>query len=183
FDHPAMSAARAAVDLVLKVHEPFPALAVDRHWTLIAANAPVKFFMDGAAKHLVSGPVNVLRLSLHPEGLGPRIINYRDYRAHVLSHLDRQINVSGDATLAALRAELDAYPVPAAAAPPRPQTAIEATGVVVPLRLRTASITLSFFSTITMFGTPIEVTLSELAIEQFFPADDVTANYLRQNAK
>ncbi len=178
-EHPSMAAARHAVELVLKSHEPFPALAVDRHWTLIAANTTVKVFLEGAATHLIAPPVNVLRLSLHPEGLGPRIVNYRDWRAHILAQLDRQIDVSGDSVLAALRSELASYPVPPGALPPTAQHAKETAGVVVPFQLKTPTGVLSFFSTITMFGTPIEITLSELAIEQFFPADETTANYLR----
>src|SRR5688572_22653930 len=111
-DDPALAAARRAVDLVLKGHEPFPALAVDRHWNLVAANSVLPRLLEGAAPALLAPPVNVLRLSLHPDGLAPRIANLRQWREHLLERLEQQVTVTGDATLAALHAELAAYPVP-----------------------------------------------------------------------
>jgi transcriptional regulator with XRE-family HTH domain len=178
-DDPALLAARNAVDLVLSGHEPYPALAVDRHWTLIAANRAVMPLLAGAADDLLRPPVNVLRLSLHPAGLAPRIENFSQWRGHVLNRLARQVDVSADTVLASLHAELKALPVPEA---PDPEPIIE-TGhadVVVPLRLRTDAGPLSFFSTTTVFGTAVDVTLSELAIEAFFPADAATAEALRR---
>lgn len=168
-DDPALAAARRAVELVLKAHEPFPALAVDRHWRLVAANAGVAPLLVGAAPELLVPPVNVLRLSLHPDGVAPRIVNLAEWRAHILHRLEAQVAASGDPVLAALLAELRAYPggsVPGGDG---------YGGVAVPLRLRAGAATLSFLSTTTMFGTPIDVTLSELAIEAFLPADDATA--------
>lgn len=174
-DDPALAPARAAVDLVLKGHEPFPALAVDRHWTLVSANRAVAPLLRGAAPRLVAPPVNVLRLSLHPEGLAPRIRNLPEWRAHLLERLRRQIEISADATLIALMDELRAYPEPISRS--RPQ-ADPYGGVVVPLELVTDGGTLSFLSTTTVFGTPVDITLSELAIESFFPADTATADML-----
>ncbi|MBP2296493.1 helix-turn-helix domain-containing protein [Azospirillum rugosum] len=177
-DDPEMQAARQAVDLVLAGHEPHPALAVDRHWTLVAANRAVAPLLAGAAPDLLRPPVNVLRLSLHPAGVAPRIENLAQWRAHILHRLARQIDASADPALVALLDELKAYPSP------DPQSRAEAPspheGVVVPLRLRTDSGTLSFFSTTTVFGTAVDVTLSELAIEAFFPADAATAEAMRQ---
>ncbi|WP_444814909.1 helix-turn-helix domain-containing protein [Variovorax davisae] len=176
-DDPAMAAARRAVDLVLKGHEPFPALAVDRHWNLVAHNAMVPMLMAGAAPHLLERPVNVLRLSLHPEGLAPRIANLGQWRAHLLERLQQQIAATGDAGLAALHDELAAYPHPQVGhdAPP---AGAEAPHVVVPFQLVTPQGVLSFISTTTIFGTPVDVTLQELAVESFFPADAQTANAL-----
>ena len=168
-DDPALAAARQAVELVLKAHEPFPALAVDRHWQLLAANAGVAPFLAGAAPHLLAPPVNVLRLSLQPDGLAPRIANLPEWRAHILHRLEAQVAASADQVLAALLEELRAYPgVTARGGDPYG-------GVAVPLRLRAGEGILSFLSTTTMFGTPIDVTLSELAIEAFLPADETTA--------
>jgi len=172
-DDPALEAARRAVDLVLKGHEPFPALAVDRHWNLVAANAVLPRLLEGASAELLAPPVNVLRLSLHPQGLAPRIVNLGQWRAHLLERLEQQVAATGDETLAALRAELAAYPVREDSdAPPADRSLA---GVVVPLQLRTAAGVLSFISTTTIFGTPVDVTLQELAVESFFPADAATA--------
>jgi len=176
---PQLSAARRAVDLVLKGHEPYPALAVDRHWTMIAANAAFAPLVASADAQLLVPPVNVLRLSMHPQGLADAIDNWHEWRAHLLARLRRQIDVSGDATLVSLLAELEAYPAPRHAThEPRGET----DPVVVPLRLRTQHGVLSFLSTTTVFGTPVDITLSELAIEAFFPADDSTAAILRELA-
>lgn len=175
-DDPALRHARAAVDLVLKGHEPYPALAVDRAWTLVAANAAVAPLLAGSAPDLLAPPVNVLRLSLHPRGLAPRIENLAEWRAHILERLRRQIDATADAVLAALLEELHGYPAPISRAPVRPE---QYGGVVVPLRLASDAGVLSFFSTTTVFGTPVDVTLAELAIEAFFPADAATAEALR----
>jgi transcriptional regulator with XRE-family HTH domain len=174
-DDPALAAARRAVDLVLKAYEPFPALAVDRHWHLIAANAGLAPLLVGVAPHLLEPPVNVLRLSLHPEGAAPRIVNLPEWRAHILHRLEAQVEASADSALAALLAELRAYP--GGTGP----TADTHGGVAVPLVFRAGERTLSFLSTTTMFGTPIDVTLTELAIEAFLPADEATAVYLMKN--
>ena len=173
-DDPALAAARRAIDLVLKGHEPWPALAVDRHWHLVAANAAVAPLLAGCAPHLLAGPVNVLRLSLHPEGLAPRILNLAEWRAHLLERLRRQAMTTGDQGLEALVVELEGYPFPDGAGQLE-----DMGGVAIPLRLATPLGELSFISTTTVFGTPLDVTLSELAIEAFYPADAMTAERLR----
>ncbi len=171
-DDPALAAARRAVDLVLKAHEPFPALAVDRHWHMVAANAGVAPLVAGVAAHLLEAPVNVLRLSLHPEGVAPRIVNLAEWRAHIFHRLEAQIEASADRALANLLAELRAYPGGTSHA------ADAYGGVAVPIVLRAGDAPLSFLSTTPMFGTPIDITLAELAIEAFLPADDETAALL-----
>jgi transcriptional regulator with XRE-family HTH domain len=175
-DDPALAAARRAVDLVLKGHEPYPALAIDRHWNLVAANALVPMLMAGVSAELLKPPVNVLRLSLHPDGLAPRIANLSQWRAHLLERLQQQIATTGDAVLQALHDELAAYPVHPvqAAATVSPHGGGELSGVVVPFQLVTPAGMLSFISTTTIFGTPVDVTLQELAVESFFPADAET---------
>ncbi len=171
-DDPALAAARRAVDLVLKGHEPYPALAVDRHWNLVSYNLLVPRLMSGAAPHLVQAPVNVLRLSLHPEGLAPRIANLAQWRAHLLERLQQQIAATGDGALQDLHDELAAYPLAGAGVRDSPG---ELASVAVPFQLRTPAGVLSFISTTTIFGTPVDVTLQELAVESFFPADAQTA--------
>jgi transcriptional regulator with XRE-family HTH domain len=178
-DDPDIAAARAAVDLVLKGHEPYPALAVDRHWTLLASNRSVAPLLVGIDAKLLQPPTNVLRLSLHPDGLAPRIVNLAEWRAHLFARLRRQIDVSADPVLSALLSELESYPAPARS-PTRGAEPSAAASFVVPLRLATPAGVLSFISTTTVFGTPVDITLSELALETFFPADALTAAVLRQ---
>ena len=177
-DDPTLRDARAAVDLILKGHEPYPALAVDRHWTLLAANGAVAPLLEGASAKLLAPPVNVLRLSLHPDGLSSRIVNLSQWRAHLLERLRRQGELTGDPVLVDLLAELQAYPVSRAAGP-APQRLSD---IAVPLQLRAGDTVLSFISTTTVFGTPQDITLSELAMETFFPADAETAKRLREMA-
>lgn len=180
-DDPALQAARDAVQLILAAHEPYPALAVDRHWNLVCANAAALGLLQGGlAAELLRPPVNVLRASLHPEGLAPRIVNLAQWRAHLFERLRHQIGLSADPVLSRLLEELSAYPAPAhdgAAA------FFPATSIVVPLVLDTPMGTLSLISTMTVFGTPVEVTLSELALETFFPADASTGRRLREAAE
>jgi len=178
-DDPALRPAREAIDLVLAGHEPYPALAVDRHWTLVTANRALGPLLAGAAPALLRPPVNVLRLSLHPDGVAPRIANLRQWRDHVLGRLHRQVEITADPVLAALHEELCGYPVPEGG---EEADGVDYGEVVVPLRLRTERGPLAFFSTTTVFGTPVDVTLAELAIEAFFPADPATAEALRQTA-
>jgi transcriptional regulator with XRE-family HTH domain len=173
---PALQAAREAVELVLRAHEPNPALAVDRHWNLISHNQPVLALLDGVAPELLAPPLNVLRLSLHPQGLAPKIVNLAAWRTHLFERLRHQIAVSADPVLAALLQELQGYPAPV---DDGTHEAINVNAVAVPLQLRTAMGVLSFISTITVFGTPVDITLSELALETFFPADAATAQALR----
>jgi transcriptional regulator with XRE-family HTH domain len=183
-DDPALRQARTAVDLVIAGHAPYPALAVDRHWTMVSANAPVGLLMGGMNPSLMPPPVNVLRLGLHPDGLAPRIANYTQWRAHVLMRLRQQIAATADPILMELLAELESYPTPATSVSDEgPTDDVDYGGVVVPFRLRTEYGVLSFFSTTTVFGTPLDVTLAELAIESFFPADPQTTQTLNRIAR
>jgi transcriptional regulator with XRE-family HTH domain len=180
---PQLNAAREAVELVLKGHEPYPALAIDRHWTIVAANRALAPLVADAQPDLLAAPVNALRLSLHPHGIAPSIVNWHTWRAHLLARLARQIEVSGDPALAALHEELAGYPAPAGADRAAHDDTAALNQIAVPLRLRTKLGVLSFFSTTTVFGTPVDITLSELAIEAFFPADAQTADALREFAR
>ncbi|MBF9195449.1 helix-turn-helix transcriptional regulator [Microvirga sp. BT290] len=178
-DDPALASMRQAVDLVLKGHDPYPALAVDRHWSLVSANDALVLLIGDVDPALMKPPVNVLRLSVHPAGLARRIVNFTEWRNHLIHRLHGQVDATGDATLAALIAELRSYPTPDAAAR-APKPGHDYAGIVVPLQITTEEGLLTLFSTTTIFGTPVDVTLSELAIEAFFPADADTANALRR---
>ena len=179
-DDPELAPARQAVDLILKCHEPCPALAVDRHWNLIAANRMLPHLLEGAEPALLLGQVNVLRLSLHPNGLASRIVNLGQWRAHVFERLRQQIHATGDGALVALLGELHGYPVAESAGTTHLDG--ELLGVLMPFRFMTRHGVLSFISTTTVFGTPVDVTLQELALETFFPADAVTGEVLRRLA-
>jgi transcriptional regulator with XRE-family HTH domain len=176
-DDPALEAARRAVELILKSHEPCPSLAVDRHWNLVMANRVVPMLMAGADPSLLQPPVNVLRLSLHPQGIAPRIANLAQWRNHLFERLRQQIEATGDGKLATLLQELRTYPVPEAGAV---HLEGELLGVAMPFRFHTEHGVLSFISTTTIFGTPADVTLQELALETFFPADAQTAAALQR---
>jgi transcriptional regulator with XRE-family HTH domain len=183
-DDPALKVARAAVDRVLVGHEPFPALAVDRYWTLVAANRVVPALLTGVAPHLLQPPINVLHLSLHPDGLAARIANLPEWRAHLLARLSRQVELTADRRLSALLEELREYAGDLGTRGTDESVSDHhQASPAVPLRLQTEHGLLSLISTTMVFGTPIDVTISELAIEAFFPADTVTADLLQRIAR
>ena len=174
------AAIRAAVDRILVAHEPYPALAMDRHWNMVAANRIVPPLIGGVDPEFLRPPVNILRLSLHPNGLAPRVVNYVEWRDHLLDRLRRQIAVTADVKLRGLYDEVSRYRAPENADEPgAADGAGDLSGLVVPLVLQSDAGELRFVSTTTVFGTPVEVTLSELAIETLLPADTQTAAILR----
>jgi transcriptional regulator with XRE-family HTH domain len=178
-DDPELAAARAAIDQVLEGHKPYPAFAIDRRWNIVASNRALQPMYVDVLPSLLEPPVNALRLSLHPQGLAPRIANLAEWRAHLLARVRQQIDLTADPELVELLQELQSYPAPRqppGRAGPRP------VGVVVPFQIRIGEAVLSFFSTTMVFGTPIDITLSELAVESFFPADGETAAQVRAMA-
>ncbi|MBO9882220.1 helix-turn-helix transcriptional regulator [Xanthomonas sp. D-109] len=174
-DAPDMAAALAAVDAVLRAHAPFPALALDRHWNLVRANDAAAAMLVGIDPTLLVAPINVLRASLHPDGLAPRIANLAEWRHHLLARLRLDIDRSADPELERLHTELNGFPCPAS---DRPHGA--AARIAVPLSIRSGASgsILSFLSTTTVFGTATDVTLAELTLECFYPADDATRQAL-----
>jgi transcriptional regulator with XRE-family HTH domain len=175
-DAPQMAGVRAALRQVLTGHEPYPAVVVDGGWNLVDANAAVAVLVGQADPELLAPPANVLRASLHPGGMASRIVNLGEWRAHLFARLRRQIALTADPGLAELYDELRAYPC----GQPEPEVEVPGSGdVVVPLRLRHGDRELSFLSIMASFGTPLDVTVAELAIESFFPADPGTATALR----
>jgi transcriptional regulator with XRE-family HTH domain len=174
---PEMGAVRSALDLVLSHHEPFPAIVVDGTWNLVHANNGALLMLDLVDPRLLDGPVNVLRLSLHPDGLGGRVVDLATFSGHVLSRLRRQAAMTGDPVLVALHDELARYPGVETS-----EAFTEHPGVVLPFAVETPVGVLSFFTTLATFGTASDVTLSELMVEQFFPADDATDRAVRDLA-
>ena len=168
-EEPPMAEANAALEAILQAHMPYPALVVDRHWELVTANEAAFSILADVDEDLLEPPVNVLRVSVHPRGLAPRIVNLEEWRAFLAERLRHEYDATPDPELKALRDEI------AEGAGPPTQTS----ALVVPLQLRVGEDTvLSFISTTTVFGTPREVTLSELAIEAFYPADEATRKIL-----
>jgi transcriptional regulator with XRE-family HTH domain len=175
---PELSAVRDAVKMVLKGHEPFPAIAVDRSWNVIMSNCGAAFLGEGVAPELLSPTPNVYRLSLHPNGFRPRVLNFQEYAGHLVARLRRDSAVHGGPELHALLTEIETYPgISELSAPVTGRG-----GVALPLCVESDGCELAFITTIATFGTPYEVTVSELAIETFFPADNFTANYVRSRA-
>lgn len=174
---PQMMAIREALQKLLAGHDPYPAVVVDRWWNLVEANASLLLLTAGVAPHLLEPPINVLRLSLHPDGIAPQIQNMGEWRGHLLGRLRRQVALTADPELADLLTELEGYPTDEA------DVEMHGAGeVVVPLRIRVGDTDLAMLSTVATFGTPLDVTVAELVIETFFPADDVTGAWLRERA-
>lgn len=167
-----MAQINGAIEAILAAHLPYPALVIDQGWDLVAANGAVYALLDGVSAELLEPPVNVIRLSLRADGLSSRIVNVGEWREGLVRRLRREYDVSGDARIADLLAEFDSGLARGPKAP----------GLMLPLRLRSGAAELSFLSTTTVFGTPREVTMSELAIEAFYPADDITRELLGSTA-
>ncbi len=174
-DAPEMGPVRDAIEQVLRGHEPFPAVVIDRHWGLVAANRALAPLIDGVAKHLLEPPVNVLRLSLHPDGVASRILNLHEWRSHLLERVARDAVASGDPALTTLHDELNCYP----AGEPGPTVDRGFGDIAIPLRIKHGSRELAFISTKTTFGTAADITVAELSIESFFPANRPTADAMR----
>jgi transcriptional regulator with XRE-family HTH domain len=170
-----MEPVRAALDRFLRAHEPYPAIVLGRRYDLLASNDATQSLIGHVAPALLEPPVNALRLTLHPEGIAPRILNLPEWSAHLLARLRRQAQVSGDGELWELHEELAGYPGVVVQAP---HEGIAAADIVLPLRLRDGEHELAFFSTISTFGTAVDVTLAELSVEAFYPANARTAERL-----
>ena len=179
-ESPRMQPVRVAVRQLLAGHEPYPATAVDRCWNVVDRNAATNLFTEGVVPDLLEPPINVMRLCLHPGGLAPCIVELAAFRARLLGRLRRQLDVMPEASLAALYRELQELP---GDAPDDDADAPPAEDVVWPFRFRHKGRILAFFTTVTAFGTPLEITVSELVIEAFFPADTETAEFLHARAR
>lgn len=172
-----LASARLAIDRVLRAHLPYPAFAVDRHWNVVLSNGALPQLYEGCSPNLLRSPINAVRLILHPLGMGPRIANFIEWRAHTVTVLKQQIEARADPFIQALLTEAMSYPAPAGsvalATSDGPQR------YATPLQVATRLGTVSFLSTTTIFGTPTDVTLSELALEMLFPADEATVTIVK----
>jgi hypothetical protein len=166
-----MTPVREAMERLLQAHEPYPAMVVDRHWNIVASNRGVDFVVRGVAPQLLAAPANAYRIAFHPDGLAPRIRNLGEWSAHVLTRLRRELDVAPDPELSALYEEMAAYPGVQTTFEQRS----EADVIMLMHTLELDDAQLTLFSTVTTFGTARDVTLAELSIESFFPADAETA--------
>jgi MmyB-like transcription regulator ligand binding domain len=171
-DTPEMAPVQEAIERFLRAHEPYPAVVLDRHYNMVSANDATALLTDGVAPDLLDPPANAYRIALHPDGMAPRIVNLHEWSPHLLHRLRRQVAMTGDEELRALYDELVGYPD--VIVEPVPEEAPGA-GIVLPLRLRDGDTELTFLSTISTFGTPLDITLPELSIEAFYPANAQTA--------
>ncbi|MGP3990538.1 helix-turn-helix domain-containing protein [Streptomyces sp. 3N207] len=179
-DDPALDQVRGALERMVAAYEPYPALVLDGCYTVVAANQGIAALLEGVAPHLLEPPVNAMRVNLHPEGMAPRIRNLAEWRGHLLDQMSRQLALHRSPALRALHDEVAAYPVPGSA-DPAPALA-EEQRFALPLVIEHGGQTLSFLSTIATFNTPLDVTVSELAVETFLPADPATAKALHHSA-
>lgn len=176
-DDDGLRAVREATELVLRAHLPFPAFVLDRRWNIVASNGALPQLYAGIGEALMRPPMNALRLALHPEGFAPRIANLAQWRAHLLARLRADLEANADPALAALLEEAGAWPAPALDALER---ASAEAAVAVPFQIHSPAGLLSFYSTTTTFARPVDITVAELAIEAFFPADAATAEAVRR---
>ncbi|MER6211373.1 helix-turn-helix transcriptional regulator [Streptomyces sp. NPDC001642] len=176
-DDPALGALREGLERLIQGYEPYPALVVDATYTVVAANRGITMLLDGVPESLLQPPLNAMRLTLHPEGMAPRIRNLGEWRGHLLAQMERQIALHRSEPLRALYEEVAAYPAPEAVGDgERPADSVPY--FALPMRIEHDGRVLSFVSSISTFNTPMDVTVSELAIETFLPADPATAKYL-----
>ncbi|KOG42976.1 helix-turn-helix domain-containing protein [Streptomyces resistomycificus] len=176
-DDPALGALREGMERLIQGYEPYPALVVDAMYDVVAANRGVLLLLDGVPESLLAPPLNAMRLTLHPDGLAPRIRNLREWRGHLLAQMERQIALRRSKPLRALYEEVAAYPVPEES-PAGREPAEPVPYFALPMRIEHEGRTLSFISSISTFNTPMDVTVAELAIETLLPADPATVKYL-----
>jgi transcriptional regulator with XRE-family HTH domain len=172
---PEMELVRGAIDRFLRAHEPYPALVVDRHHDLLASNDALGMLLEGVSPELLEAPANALRIALHPRGMAPRTLNFGEWSAHLMQRLHREMQITADPRLESLHDELAGYP---GVELTPPQGVVQAQDIVLPVRLRDGDRELAFFSTLSTFGTAVDITLAELSIEAFYPANAHTANRL-----
>ncbi|MFJ4500259.1 helix-turn-helix domain-containing protein [Streptomyces sp. NPDC088864] len=178
-DDPAMGALRDGLDRLLRGYDPYPAFVVDGTYTVVAANQGMTRLLDGVPDRLLAPPLNAMRLTLHPEGLAPRIRNLRAWRADLLTQMERQIALVRSAELRALYEEVAGYPLPPGADREEGRPAGPSVPFALPLVIEHDGRVLSFVASIATFNTPMDVTVAELAVETLLPADAETGAYLR----
>ncbi|MEW2403099.1 helix-turn-helix transcriptional regulator [Streptomyces sp. NPDC046862] len=181
-DDPSMDALRQGMERLIQCYEPYPALIVDATYDVLAANRGMAMFLEGVPASLLTPPLNAIRLTLHPEGLAPRIRNLRVWRGHLLDQMTRQIALHRSDALRELYEEVTAYPVPDPDPGEHAGGDVSPAHFALPMRIEHDGQVLSFVSSISTFNTPMDVTVAELAIETLLPADPATAKYLHSQA-
>ncbi|MGW1178459.1 helix-turn-helix domain-containing protein [Kitasatospora sp. NPDC002543] len=193
-DDPSMAALRGGLERLLAAHDPYPAVVVDGSFRVLAANRSLGLLVHGVAPHLLEPPFNAIRVTLHPDGLAPRIVNLRQWRHHLLERMERQLELVRAEPLRRLYEEVRGYPEPAedpvdgaaaggpgASGPGGPGgPGVDGFPFALPMRIRQEGRVLTFLSTIATFNTPLDVTVSELALETFLPADGETVRFLQE---
>ncbi len=180
FDDLSMQVVRRSLQRMLDAHDPYPGVVVDQRWNVVLANAAALVLIDGLPIELLQPQLNVFRVCLHPDGLAGRTINFEDWAAYLLGQIRRTIQLTRDDELIALEREVLAYPNVIELKDPDPGSHEDDPPLLVPFVLDTANACWSMFTTLTTFGTPRDVTLDELCVELFFPADDATEVLMRQ---
>jgi transcriptional regulator with XRE-family HTH domain len=181
-DDPALAMAKASVQRMLDAHDPYPGVVIDRQWNIVLANRAAAALTAGLPPTLLGPPLNVFRVCLHPDGLARVTLNFDDWATYLLRQLRRAIMLTADPTLVALDEEVRAYPNVASVPGSPAVSEWDDPPLLVPVRLQLGGVEVSLFTTLTMFGTPRDVTLDELAVELFFPADDASDAILRGSA-
>jgi len=190
-DDPALDALREGVERLIQGYEPYPAFVVDATYNVVAANRGIAMLLDTVPEHLLAPPLNAMRLTLHPEGLAPRIRNLREWRGHLLAQMERDIALRRSEPLRALYEEVAAYPYPSESSSTEGSPGNESENesdegpgetvpyFALPMQIEHDGRVLSFISSISTFNTPMDVTVAELAIETLLPADPATVKYLQ----
>jgi hypothetical protein len=176
-DSPDMSRVRDTLETMLRRHDPYPGLVIDRYWNVVLANAGALRLTEGLPQHVVGPPMNIFRVSLHPDGLAGSTANFEEWAYYLLSQLHRSTTLTGDPEFERLMDEVSSFPAVEALGDWRRQSAEPE--ILVPFRIDLAGTELSLYTTLTVFGTPQDVTLAELAVELFYPADDASETLLR----
>jgi transcriptional regulator with XRE-family HTH domain len=178
-DDPAMAQVRAALQRLLDTHDPYPGVVIDRAWNIVLSNRAAGVLADGLPVELLGPPLNVFRVCLHPEGLAARTRNFEEWASYLLWQLHRLVLSTSDPDLLLLEEEVKTYPDVAALGRESLWDGWDAPALLVPVELELDGVHLSLFTTLTTFGTPRDITLSEVAVELFFPADEATERALR----
>jgi transcriptional regulator with XRE-family HTH domain len=174
YQHPSFDSIRAIIDAALERQKPFPAYVIDRHWNVVASNAALPELLEGVSATLLRPPINIVRIVLHPDGYGERLLNRPVWRARLLGQMRRQLRLSSDLALLALLEEALSYPQAEPA-----DAMVEEHGPAIPMQIQTRLGRLSFLSATTVFGSPADITLEEIALEMLYPADALTDEIVR----
>jgi transcriptional regulator with XRE-family HTH domain len=178
-ESPEMARVRITLQTILERHDPYPGVVIDRYWNVVLANSAALGLVHDLPNDILGPPMNIFRVSLHPDGLARRTLNFDEWATYLVGQLHRAMFLTGDHELDSLIEEVSAYPDVAALGEWRASLALDEPKILVPFRVDLGGTELSMFTTLTVFGTPLDVTLAEMAVELFYPADDTSEALLR----